>query len=131
LEKPVTNNDFSVMDENLINKDMEDMIISYNSPKSIFKDYLEVSLYLKVEVLEVIDDNKVKLEKKSVKKLQVDFIGAESRTLNMEFPLKCAYKLDFEVHRSRTCYFVKMLATMLYSKYLFALSGRVQFLKIT
>jgi hypothetical protein len=26
---------------------------------------------------------------------------------------------------------VKMLATMLYSKYLFALSGRVQFLKIT
>jgi len=127
----VTNNDFSVMDENLINKDMEDMIISYNSPKSIFKDYLEVSLYLKVEVLEVIDDNKVKLEKKSVKKLQVDFIGAESRTLNMEFPLKCAYKLDFEVHQSRTCYFVKMLATMLYSKYLFALSGRVQFLKIT
>ena len=44
------------------------MIVSYSSPKSIFKDYLEVSLYLKVEVLEVIDDNKVKLENKNCEK---------------------------------------------------------------
>jgi hypothetical protein len=30
--------------KDLANKNMEDMIISYNSPKDILKDYLEVSL---------------------------------------------------------------------------------------
>jgi hypothetical protein len=30
------------------------MVISNNSPKDIMKDYVEVSLYIKVEVLEVI-----------------------------------------------------------------------------
>jgi hypothetical protein len=33
------------------------MIISNNS----FKDYLEVSLYINVEVLQVMDDNEVKV----------------------------------------------------------------------
>jgi hypothetical protein len=50
--------------KDLANKNMEDTIISYNSPKDILKDYLEVSLYTKVEVLEVIDDDGVKFEKK-------------------------------------------------------------------
>jgi hypothetical protein len=36
------------------------MIISNNS----FKDYLEVSLYINVEVLQVMDDNEVKVFKK-------------------------------------------------------------------
>jgi hypothetical protein len=56
----VANDDFLVMDENLTNKNM---VIFDNSPKNIFKYYLEVSLYLKVEELEVIDDDEVKLEK--------------------------------------------------------------------
>jgi hypothetical protein len=38
------------MNEDLTNKDM---VIYDNSPKDIMKDYLEVSLYSKVEVLEV------------------------------------------------------------------------------
>jgi hypothetical protein len=43
------------------------MIISNNS----FKDYLEVSLYINVEVLQVMDDNEVKvfLKKGYVKEL--------------------------------------------------------------
>jgi hypothetical protein len=40
---------------------MQDMVISNNSYKDIMKDYLEVSLDTKVEVLKVIDDDKVKL----------------------------------------------------------------------
>ena len=36
------------------------MVISNNSYKDIMKDYLEVSLDTKVEVLKVIDDDKVK-----------------------------------------------------------------------
>jgi hypothetical protein len=69
--------------------------------------------------LEVINDDEVKLEEKQcVKKLQVDFIVMENITLNMKFFLAYAHhKLNFKVYRSRTCYFVKMLATMLYSKY--------------
>jgi hypothetical protein len=39
---------------------MQDMVISNNSYKDIMKDYLEVSLDTKVEVLKVIDDDKVK-----------------------------------------------------------------------
>jgi len=38
------------MNEDLTNKDM---VIYDNSPKDIMKDYLEVSLYSKVELLEV------------------------------------------------------------------------------
>jgi hypothetical protein len=41
---------------------MQDMVISNNSYKDIMKDYLEVSLDTKVEVLKVIDDDKVKCE---------------------------------------------------------------------
>lgn len=55
LEKPVANDDFSVMNENLTNKDM---VISNNCSKSTFKDYLEV--------LEVIRDDEVKSEEKNV-----------------------------------------------------------------
>lgn len=78
-------------------------------------------------MLEVINDNEVKLEEKQcAKKLQVDFIVMESITLNIKFSLAYAnHKLNFKVHRSRTYYFVKMLATMLYLKYLFTWSGRV------
>jgi hypothetical protein len=45
----VVNNGFSFMDEIFTKKDM---VISDNSPKSILKNDLEVSLYSKVEVLE-------------------------------------------------------------------------------
>jgi hypothetical protein len=41
---------------------MQDIVISNNSYKDIMKDYLEVSLDTKVEVLKVIDDDKVKCE---------------------------------------------------------------------
>jgi hypothetical protein len=79
LEKPMVNNNLSIMDEDIANKDMKDMGSSEKSPKSIFKDYLEVSLYPKVEVLEVIDDDEFKLEEKEcVKELQVDFIGKKT-----------------------------------------------------
>jgi hypothetical protein len=65
--------------------------------------------YSKVEVLEVIDDDEVKFEEKEcVKELQVDFIESEGIKLNMEFSLACTHhKLNFEVHQSRTSYFVK------------------------
>ena len=36
-------------------------LISNNSSKDIIKDYLEVSLYTKVGVLEVIDDEEISL----------------------------------------------------------------------
>lgn len=62
---------------NLTNKNM-DMVNFDKSPKSIFKDYLEVLLYSKVEVLEDIYDDEVKLEEKNVKELQVDFIGTKT-----------------------------------------------------
>jgi hypothetical protein len=79
LEKPMVNNNLSIMDEDIANKDMKDMGSSEKSPKTIFKDYLEVSLYPKVEVLEVIDDDEFKLEEKEcVKELQVDFIGKKT-----------------------------------------------------
>jgi hypothetical protein len=66
----MANNNFSVMDKNLTNKNTKDIIIFDNYPKSIFKDYLKVFLYSKVEVLEVIDDNEIKFEEKEcVKKL--------------------------------------------------------------
>jgi hypothetical protein len=41
---------------------------SENSPKSIFKYYLEVFLYSNVEVLKVINDDEVKLEEKIYEK---------------------------------------------------------------
>jgi hypothetical protein len=91
LEKPMVNNNLSIMDEDIANKDMKDMGSSENSPKSIFKDYLEVSLYPKVEVLEVIDDDEVKLEEKEcVKELQVDFIGTKKYNIN--------YEVFFSIH---------------------------------
>jgi len=62
---------------NLTNKNM-DMVNFDKSPKSIFKDYLEVLLYSKVEVLEDIYDDEVKLEEKNVKELQVDFVGTKT-----------------------------------------------------
>jgi hypothetical protein len=51
LEKIVANDDLSIKNEDLAGKDMEDMVISDNFPKDIMKDYLEVSLYSKVEIL--------------------------------------------------------------------------------
>jgi hypothetical protein len=49
--------------------------------------------------LEVTDDDEVKLKKKCMEELQVDFIEIKSITLNMEFSLACAHhKLKFEVH---------------------------------
>lgn len=117
------------MDEDIANKDMKDTGSFENSPKSSFKDYLEVFLYPKVEVLEVINDDEVKLEEKEcVKELQVDFIGTKNIILTMKFFLAFKlYKLNFEVHRSRTRYFMNILATLLYLKYLFIWSGKVQF----
>jgi len=47
----VANDDLSIKNEDLTSKDMEDMVISDNFPKDIMKDYLEVSLYSKVEIL--------------------------------------------------------------------------------
>ena len=38
------------------------------------------------------------------------------------------YKLNFKVYRSKTCYFVNKLATIIYSNYLFHWGGRIQFL---
>jgi hypothetical protein len=55
---------------------MEDMIISDNSSKDIMKDYLEVFFYTKVEVLEVVDDDELKVEVKECgNELQADSIG--------------------------------------------------------
>ena len=56
---------------------MEDMIISDNSSKDIMKDYLEVFFDTKVEeVLEVIDDDELKVEVKECgNELQADSIG--------------------------------------------------------
>jgi hypothetical protein len=47
---------------------------------------MKAFLYSKVEVLKVIDDNEVKHEeKKCMKKLQVNFLIMESKTLKMKF----------------------------------------------
>ena len=42
------------------------------------------------------------------------------------FLLYTHHKLNFEVYRLKTCYFMNMLAIMLYLKYLFFWSGIVQ-----
>jgi hypothetical protein len=79
LEKLVVDDDLSVMDEDLANKDTEDMKFFDNSLKSILKDYLVFFLDTKVGVLKVIDDDEVKFEEKEcVKELQVDFIGMKN-----------------------------------------------------
>jgi len=52
------NSDF----EDMANKDIEDMVLLDNSSKYIMKDYLEVSLDTKFEVLEVLDDDEIKHE---------------------------------------------------------------------
>jgi hypothetical protein len=79
LEKLVVDDDLSVMDEDLANKDTEDMKFFDNSLKNIMKDYLVFFLDTKVGVLKVIDDDEVKFEEKEcVKELQVDFIGMKN-----------------------------------------------------
>jgi hypothetical protein len=47
FEKIVANNDLLVKNEDLSNKNVEDMVISDNS--HIMKDYFEVSLYTKLK----------------------------------------------------------------------------------
>jgi len=130
IEEMVLPDNSSKYFEDMANKDIEEMVLPDNSSKYIIKDYLEVSLDTKVEVLEVIDDDEIKYEVKECgKELQVDFIRTKSIILNMNFSVACTHHiLKFEVHESKTCYFVNLLATMLYSKYLFLGSGRVQFL---
>ena len=79
LEKLVVDDDLSVMDEDLANKDTEDMKFFDNSLKNIMKDYLVFFLDTKVGVLKVIDDDEVKFEEKEcLKELQVDFIGTKN-----------------------------------------------------
>jgi hypothetical protein len=61
-----------------------------------------------------------------MKKLQVNFLIMESKTLKMKFSWSRAHhKLNFKVHQSRICWFVKILATIVYLKYLLTWSGRV------
>ena len=79
LEKLMVDDDLSLMDEDLANKDTEDMKFFDNSLKNIMKDYLVFFLDTKVGVLKVIDDDEVKFEEKEcVKELQVDFIGMKN-----------------------------------------------------
>jgi hypothetical protein len=79
LEKLMVDDDLSVMDEDLANKDTEDMKFFDNSLKNIMKDYLVFFLDTKVGVLKVIDDDEVKFEEKEcLKELQVDFIGTKN-----------------------------------------------------
>ena len=124
LEKTVANNDFSVMNGDLANKDIEAKVFFYNSHTNNMKDYLEVYLHSKVEVLEVTDDE-VKFEVRECgNELQVEFIETKRIALNMHFSLACTHhKLNFEVHMSKTCYFMNILATILYLNYLFIWNG--------
>jgi hypothetical protein len=72
-----------IMDKNVTNKDMVVMKILL---KLFSKIIMKAFLYSKVEVLKVIDDNEVKHEeKKCMKKLQVNFLIMESKTLKMKF----------------------------------------------
>ena len=58
----------------------------------------------------------------------MDFIRTKNIILIMKgFLAFTLYKLNFEVHWARTWYFMNMLATLLYLKYLFIWSGKVQF----
>ena len=93
------------------------------------KDYFGIPLNTTVEVLD-IDDDELKFEvEKCGKNLQVDFIGIESIISNIDFSLLYThYKLNFEVHMSKTCCFASKLATIIDLKYLFIWSGKVQFL---
>jgi hypothetical protein len=121
LEKLVANDDLSVMDEDLQNKNMEDMAIFDNSLKGIMKNYLGIPLHTNVEVLKIIDDDELKFEVKECgKKLEVNFIGRENITLDMDFSFAFIHhKLNFEVYMSKTSNFMNRLSTMLYLKYLF------------
>jgi hypothetical protein len=84
LEKLVVDDDLSVMDEDLANKDTEDMKFFDSSLKNIMKDYLVFFLDTKVGVLKVIDDDEVKFEEKEcVKELQVDFIGTKNYNIRL------------------------------------------------
>jgi hypothetical protein len=71
--------------EDLAKKNMEDPIISNKSSGDIMEDFFCVSLNIIVEVLEDMDDE-LKFEvKKYRNKLQLNFIGIESKTSNMHF----------------------------------------------
>jgi len=67
------------------------MVISNNSSKNIMKDYLEVALDTKVEVLEVMDNNKIKFE---VKECMKEPISGLYR--NRKYNIK--YKFFFSMH---------------------------------
>ena len=54
----MANDDLSIMDENLANKDIEDIIVSSNFPE----DHLGVPLHIMIKVLEVIDDDESSLK---------------------------------------------------------------------
>jgi hypothetical protein len=116
----VANDDLSVMDEDLQNKNMEDMAIFDNSLKGIMKNYLGIPLHTNVEALKIID-HELKFEVKECgKKLEVNFIGRENITLDMDFSFTfIRHKLKFEVYMSKTSNFMNRLSTMLYLKYLF------------
>ena len=81
----------------------------------------KISNMSSTDIMEVIDDDELKFEvEQCVKELQVNFIGMESLTLDMDFVLPCTqHKLNFKVHKSKTCFFVNRQVTTLYSKYLF------------
>jgi hypothetical protein len=85
------------------------------------KNYLGIPLHTNVEVLKIIDDDELKFEVKECgKKLEVNFIGRENITLDMDFSFTFIHhKLNFEVYMSKTSNFMNRLSTMLYLKYLF------------
>lgn len=60
------NNDLSIMNEDLANKDMGDMVISDKSFKDIIENDLRIPSHTKVEVIEVSNDEKVKFEVKNM-----------------------------------------------------------------
>jgi len=63
------------------------------------EDFFCVSLNIIVKVLEYIDDE-LKFEvKKYRNKLQLNFIGIESKTSNMHFFSYYTLSLNFEVHK--------------------------------
>ena len=109
---------------------MMDLVISVKSSRDIMEDYFGFPLNTIVDVLEDIDDSELKFEvEKCGNELQVNFIGMERITSNMDFSLLYTHhKLNFENHKSKTCYFVNKLATILYFKYLFPWCGKVQFM---
>lgn len=75
LENIIANCDLFVMDQDLTNKNMKNTLISNKSFRGIIKNYFGVLWHTKVEVLGVVNDEKIKFEgAKYLKELQVDFI---------------------------------------------------------